>query len=276
MFNSSPLVSLWEMLEAYARLSAFWCESLAEQESALGRELGVRLGEPWRRRLREIIPEVASFSHGLGLAGVGNHVAQLERLLDWPELSTSRMRDELIALHGSIQHQLQERKFFYVKPERVRFYEQPLEDWGPAPAEFPKVCLDIDEAGKCLAFERGTACVFHLMRVAEVGLRRLARQLHVKLQDRKGKVTPIDEAQWQLILAALNKKLDALRNAPKKRKGRAAQLAAYTEIKESLQSFKDAWRNDLSHGRESFSVPRAQEILGHVKALMRRLAEEVS
>ena len=38
---------------------------------------------------------------------------------------------------------------------------------------------DIAEAGKCLALERGTATVFHLMRVMEVGLRALGKELGI-------------------------------------------------------------------------------------------------
>jgi hypothetical protein len=39
--------------------------------------------------------------------------------------------------------------------------------------------FDIEEAGKCLAFDRGTATVMHLMRVLEVGLKALAKVLQI-------------------------------------------------------------------------------------------------
>ena len=35
---------------------------------------------------------------------------------------------------------------------------------------FPGASFDVTEAGNCFAFERFTACVYHLMRVAEFGL----------------------------------------------------------------------------------------------------------
>src|ERR1019366_7228223 len=34
---------------------------------------------------------------------------------------------------------------------------------------FPDAIDDMNEAAKCFAFERPTACIFHLMRVTEVG-----------------------------------------------------------------------------------------------------------
>ena len=46
---------------------------------------------------------------------------------------------------------------------------------------FPSANNDILEASNCLALERGTATVMHLMRVAEVGLKALASALGVTL-----------------------------------------------------------------------------------------------
>ncbi len=44
---------------------------------------------------------------------------------------------------------------------------------------FPSANYDIAEAGKCLACERSTAAVFHLMRVMEAGLKVLARGMDI-------------------------------------------------------------------------------------------------
>jgi hypothetical protein len=44
---------------------------------------------------------------------------------------------------------------------------------------FPDAADDISEAGKCLALQRGTAAVMHLMRVVEVGLKALAKFLRI-------------------------------------------------------------------------------------------------
>jgi hypothetical protein len=44
---------------------------------------------------------------------------------------------------------------------------------------FPMAIDDIEEAGKCLALGRATACVLHAMRIIEVGLRALAKALNI-------------------------------------------------------------------------------------------------
>jgi hypothetical protein len=48
---------------------------------------------------------------------------------------------------------------------------------------FPTANNDVSEAGMCLAFERGTACVMHCMRILEVGLVALAADLGIGRQN---------------------------------------------------------------------------------------------
>src|SRR5207245_2918398 len=61
----------------------------------------------------------------------------------------------------------------------------------PVEIKFPEVADDIKEAGKCLALDRSTATVFHLMRVLEVGVARFATKL---------KATIRTDQAWGLIL----------------------------------------------------------------------------
>jgi len=49
-------------------------------------------------------------------------------------------------------------------------------------ARFPSANEDIYEAAKCLALDRATACVMHLMRVCELGLKALATTINVQSQ----------------------------------------------------------------------------------------------
>ena len=44
---------------------------------------------------------------------------------------------------------------------------------------FPETNYDIEQASKCLALDRATSCVFHLMRVLDYALQRLAKRLKV-------------------------------------------------------------------------------------------------
>src|SRR5260370_27264994 len=70
----------------------------------------------------------------------------------------------------------------------------------------PTARQDIRDAGNCLAFELHTACVFHLMRAAEHGLRKLARRLRVVVFHNK-RPSALEESDWNKIIEAVKAKL---------------------------------------------------------------------
>ena len=72
-------------------------------------------------------------------------------------------------------------KFFYVPPDKLRFYtgKAPLTDMEGVEIAFPSAAYDLREAGNCFALDRFTAAVMHSMRALEVGLKAVARSLGV-------------------------------------------------------------------------------------------------
>ena len=81
---------------------------------------------------------------------------------------------DLYELRSRIKDELSERYFLFVFPERVQYLEN-KQPFGETVVEhFSAAAFDIEEASKCLALQRPTACVFHLMRVMEEGLKALA------------------------------------------------------------------------------------------------------
>jgi len=101
-------------------------------------------------------------------------VALKEAKTDWATINQSA--DEL---HERIQDELDTILFMHIPTERAEFYRAPFKRWGDAINRFPKTLNDVEEAGKCLACARGTACVFHLMRIMETALRTLANDLGI-------------------------------------------------------------------------------------------------
>jgi len=75
---------------------------------------------------------------------------------------------------------LRKRIFLRLEDSAEDLYEQTRLFGDEVAERFPKAAYDINEAGSCLAAGRYTASVFHLMRVAEYGLRTLAKPLKVK------------------------------------------------------------------------------------------------
>jgi hypothetical protein len=115
-------------------------------------------------------------------------------------------------------------------------------------------------------------CVFHLMRVMEVGVQRFGKKLGVSLT--KLSANRLTELTWHQILDALNPKLKALPQATKAGKAKYEKLAA---IQSYLYGVKDAWRNPTMHPRKTgYGDLETVNLVGHVRAFMNELASVVS
>jgi hypothetical protein len=133
---------------------------------------------------------------------------------------------------------------------------------------------DIREAGNCYAHGTYTACVYHLMRVSEFGLRRVAQKLRIKLTD-KGKPILVEFATWDKVITGCKNKITAIRllsAGPK----RQAQLELYSDAADHCLFMKDIWRNNASHTRKPYSQAEALAVMGRVRDFMKFLAANVS
>src|SRR5437016_12047956 len=68
---------------------------------------------------------------------------------------------------------------------------------------------DIKDAGNCYALDLNTACIMLLMRVAEKGLRVLAREQRVKFP------IPLELQEWHNVIVAIEKKVDKFEAWPR-------------------------------------------------------------
>jgi len=113
----------------------------------------------------------------------------------------SDVRPLLLELNKRIQVELKAHTYFYVSKERSAFYQKPLSGWEATEITFPSVRYDIEEAGKCLAFGRTTAAVFHLMRVIGAGVNALGKSLNEPVLDASRNLT------WDNVLSRCVKEL---------------------------------------------------------------------
>jgi hypothetical protein len=126
---------------------------------------------------------------------------------------------------------------------------------------FPDAIDHVSEAAKCLALDRATACVFHLMCVMEKGLQGFA----VKLQ-----ITIDPTSEWQVILDKIIKPINSMPSStPTELKNREEYLEIYADI----HAVRRAWRNPSIHARKHFSIEQATQIYSAVNAFMRDLAK---
>lgn len=160
---------------------------------------------------------------------------------------TTRLYDE-IENHG---------KFFYIPIDRANYFDT-LEPFGRIVSQkFPKLTEDIQEAAKCYACGRYTACVFHLMRIMEHGVQRFGKKLGVK---------QVELLVWQVILDQTNKAISAL-------PAKSSQTKKFAAIAGHLYNVKLAWRNEVMHPKATYTEEEAEHLLSQIKFFMQHLSK---
>jgi hypothetical protein len=125
--------------------------------------------------------------------------------------------------------------------------------------------FEIDEAAKCLAFGRSTACVFHLMRVMEIGIKAISQCLGIP-----DPVKP-SERNWGKMLEAI-KKQGIEQKWPTVASRSTGDGALFEAIYASLDAVKNPWRNSTMHVENKYTSEEAEHIFVAVRGFMKKIA----
>lgn len=261
------MVSLYDMLKFAAE--QFWNASQALTElrehpalanhKSKGIEIVAILNQ-LTANLRELelsvsVREIQKFNQWMG-----SHVLQIAALpFDKAKEKFSKdepvVKTKLEQLSSVIHSELESRLFFHLQENHARFFDQKELFGTNANAKFPSIQYDLVEAGNCCALERSTACVFHLMRIMEVAVQQFGTKLGVSLTQEKN---------WQNILDEINK---AIRALPQK----TTNTVAMSQASANLYAVKVAWRNEVMHPNDTYTLEEAENILRLVKMFIQQL-----
>ena len=123
--------------------------------------------------------------------------------------TVARMQSEIENLIEEIIIELRKRQFFFVSLDRAKvLVEYPFGE--KVTDAFPSTRRDVDHASACLALELHSAAIFHLMRVAEAGLRCLAADRGIKFTE------GIELQTWEEVLRELEKSEAKYRITPRR------------------------------------------------------------
>jgi hypothetical protein len=205
----------------------------------------------------------------LGLSkDIGLRIDALQdHLMSGLRMSPEMLLRDLIALRNSLIVELDQRKFAYIPPPNDAYFERTNLLGVKVHERFPEISPDAKEAGNCISAGLYTAAVFHLMRVAEYGLRAIAKELRVKPLCRK-KIVPIEEADWEMMIRAIRDKIEEIRQLPKTAKRRRVDLSEYSDAADHCAFMKDIWRNNVSHTQKPSIEPDALQALSRVRDFM--------
>jgi hypothetical protein len=180
-------------------------------------------------------------------------------------LSHEIIRARLSELHECICDELQSHMFFWVPPDRAKFYGDTRKTFGvDVRKRFPSSIREIEKAGKCIAVALPTAAVFHLMRVMEIGLRAIGASLGIALNSHDS---------WERILTKISAeeiKKDVAANAKM-----LANLPFYQSARQTVSAVKDACRNRAMHFDGDWDEDEAKEIMTATRSFMKRVAAKL-
>jgi hypothetical protein len=122
---------------------------------------------------------------------------------------------EIEELWNALDHDSYEQFFYHYPTERLPYLRQYKVEWKLPLEAFPSIEPEIEAGVDCYALTHNTSCVFHMVRIAEVGLRTIGRERGVKKVRKK---VPIDWGTWGDVLKGIEPAIDQIRrkaNGPK-------------------------------------------------------------
>lgn len=219
-----------------------------------------------RNMLRDRLTTLHQRCKEAGLPYSEKHAARIMSLASNPTAQTNQIHIEWGCLMDLINDELTSSLFFAIDPDQKHYIED-SDLFGNAVAKrFPAATKDTSAAGRCLALDEWTACVFHLMRVLEIGLHDLAKQVGLP-------ESAMELENWKTVIDQIEKQIWNLAQTPKSTT-KSETLQFYSEAASGFRYFKDAWRNHVSHSRASYDEREALIIFNSVQAFMQVLANK--
>lgn len=279
------LVSWWDMLE-FSGQRFFWCARAlraVKQDCLLGSHIGTGeerafvpfkdLDEKTRNYALDKLKYAEIEFRKLGLQITADTIKEVIDILgnNAQQRNHQWLMDQITTIEHLANKELKRDKFFYVPAERAKFFPRTDDRhiFGYAVADaFPSAVYDISESGICLALGRGNACVFHLMRVLEIGLRVLGSKFEVSLA----------HTNWGPAIDQIEKKIREMHKEEpwKSLPDCKGQQEFYAQVASHFGILKDAWRNYTMHARSFYGEEQAELIFENMKAFMQKLATKLS
>lgn len=154
-----------------------------------------------RRLLDSVLPQVEQ----LGLQAVKDRIDLFRQKLISPQFSHDDFLTEIRVLREMLEASTKHIWFYHYPKTHSDLLEGFPSQWSLVITKFPSSRQDALAAVDCWASGHGTASVFHSMRVAELGLRALARERRIKLPRK-----PLEWANWEDMLSQLRKKIEKI------------------------------------------------------------------
>ncbi len=265
VMNPYRLVSLREIMKPF--YAQTWLTRIRMLEAALNNRTRTEFDYPDRVKVEDVFHGIEEECIEQDLRSAAISARKMTTLLSQAEIPYERFRELVVEIQERIIDDTTVRRFLSLTDGEGKYYDEWWLGWRETMYRFPSILSDVEEASKCLALNRATACVFHLMRVMEFGLRALRASL------KEAPLDPDKHYTWGNLLDRCTKELakPLADRSPEWRTDEAFYSGATTR----LIGVKDAWRNPTMHVRSKYTEEEALDIWNHVKAFMAHLATKL-
>lgn len=178
---------------------------------------------------------------------------------------------EVRVLRETLSGELGKCMFYHYPPDKLRVMQGFYPSWKRINEAFPTAKDEALAAIDCYALGHNIASVFHSMRVAEYGLRALAKERKIQLPRNK----PLEWGTWQEIITELDNYAKRIVHKVRPGKPKDDALAFYSGALADLSGFKDEYRNQVMHVRKQYDEHQSLRAYTKVHAFMERVAEKI-
>jgi hypothetical protein len=184
------------------------------------------------------------------------------QLVVFESLPLARYRNFSKELVARFKHEAGSRMALLLDAKAAAYFDASEPLFGdPVDKAFPDCADDIEEAGKCLALDRPTACVFHLMRAAEA--------VAAVLSARIGGETHDSRTGERLTFGSLYAQVEAkVRDMP-----RGDEKDAWLHLDGLMKTLNRGTRTKVAHPGTWYLKSKAEAILGQTKAFLQEAEE---
>jgi len=239
-----------------------WSMREIEQTSSLIKNSEYVFDAESKKSLIEAVKTLGKFLRNMncGMSEIG--AERLFNLLQSTDKADNELKTYIDDLILRVQDELGTKFVFLISPEKEKYYNPDNPIFGKeVSAKFVDMNEDIAEAGNCFALGRYTACVFHLMRVMEKTVQKLADKLGIPL-------TITSDMEWQVIINEIRGQLKKLYP-----KHIDPDRVKYESVLGHLETVKIAWRNPTMHPKATYTEEEAKALLDTVRIFIKDLVK---
>lgn len=273
-FAPGSVWSLWDIMKKFELDGLLGpCQVISQLRGSIENAPQSTAFAPWNKRHPDylrILPKIREAPDHLRRVDLKSSAKCADRLLS--EVTGNAVfndiRSRIMALEDAIRDELERRIVLIVDQRKQEFFKgAPLEiDVREA---FPKAAVEMNEAARCIATDRHTASVFHMMRAMEICVQRFGKKLHVPMSI----VTKNDKLRdqaWGDITNQIKHKINKRRQKTKSQK---QQVVMFLAVLSKLDDVREAWRNPTMHpGEKSYNGLEAEDIFIRTCSFLRELA----